>query len=108
HADVGLAAAVLVIVGACVVATRGRPGRAAAPVAGVGCVGGVRAATAPLVARWFGGVAVGLGVCVSLGALAPVAAAWAVRVRWRGREDRPPGVIRAPNTRSGRHSFVAV
>ncbi|WP_277670236.1 hypothetical protein [Saccharomonospora viridis] len=79
----GLAAAVLVIVGACVLATRSRPARAAALLAGVACVVGLRAATAPLVGGEIDGSAAGLGLWFSLAALAALAGAGAVAMTGR-------------------------
>lgn len=74
----GLAAAVLVVVGACVLAARSRPIRAVALLAGAACVVGLRAATLPLVGGEIDGSSAGPGLWFSLAALVALAGSVAI------------------------------
>ncbi len=64
----GLVVAVLTVTGACALAVRSRPARAAALLAGAACVVGLRAATVPLVGGEIEGSSAGLGLWFSLAA----------------------------------------
>ncbi|WP_197320720.1 hypothetical protein [Saccharomonospora sp. NB11] len=65
----GLAAALVTVLGGCVLAARSRPARAAALLVGAAAVAGLRAATAPLVGGQIDGASAGPGLWFSLGAV---------------------------------------
>lgn len=77
----GLVAAVLTVIGGCALAARSRPARAAALLAGVACVVGLRAATVPLVGGEVEGSSAGLGLWFSLAAVVALGVCAVIAVR---------------------------
>ncbi|EHY90180.1 hypothetical protein [Saccharomonospora azurea] len=81
----GLAAALVTVVGGCVLVTRSRPERAAAVLVGAAGVMGLRAATVPLVGGEIDGSSAGLGLWFSLGAVVVLLGCAAIAVLGRRR-----------------------
>jgi len=88
----GLLVALLTVLGACVLAPRCRPARAAALLAGAACVAGVRAAELPLAGDEIAGARAGLGWWLAIGCALALVIAAAMAAR---------GSIHTPKTRSG-------
>ncbi|MDQ0377447.1 hypothetical protein [Amycolatopsis thermophila] len=88
----GLLVALLTVLGACVLAPRCRPARAAALLAGAACVAGLRAAELPLVGDQIAGAHAGLGWWLALGCALALVIAAVLAAR---------GTIHTPKTRSG-------
>ncbi|GHE95866.1 hypothetical protein GCM10017786_30460 [Amycolatopsis deserti] len=88
----GLLVALLTVLGACVLAPRCRPARAAALLAGAACVAGLRAAELPLVGDEIAGAHAGLGWWLALGCALALVIAAVLAAR---------GSIHTPKTRSG-------
>ncbi|MFD4253163.1 hypothetical protein ACFWQL_25790 [Amycolatopsis thermoflava] len=88
----GLLVALLTVLGACVLAPRCRPARAAALLAGAACVAGLRAAELPLVGDEIAGAHAGLGWWLALGCALALVIAAVLAAR---------GSIHTPKPRSG-------
>ncbi|AIJ20857.1 hypothetical protein [Amycolatopsis methanolica] len=88
----GLLVALLTVLGACVLAPRCRPARAAALLAGAACVAGLRAAELPLVGDEIAGAHAGLGWWLALGCSLALVIAAVLAAR---------GSIHTPKPRSG-------
>ncbi|WP_431925070.1 hypothetical protein [Amycolatopsis tucumanensis] len=88
----GLLVALLTVLGACVLAPRCRPARAAALLAGTACVAGLRAAELPLVGDEIAGAHAGLGWWLALGCALALVIAAVLAAR---------GSIHTPKPRSG-------
>ncbi|WP_115944979.1 hypothetical protein [Amycolatopsis thermalba] len=88
----GLLVALLTVLGACVLAPRCRPARAAALLAGAACVAGLRAAELPLAGDEITGAHAGLGWWLALGCALALVIAAVLAAR---------GSIHTPKTRSG-------
>ncbi|NIH82587.1 hypothetical protein [Amycolatopsis viridis] len=88
----GLLVALLTVLGACVLAPRCRPARAAALLAGAACVAGLRAAELPLARHEIAGAHAGPGWWLALAAALALVVAAVLAAR---------GTIHTPKTRSG-------